>query len=227
MLRRSCASTDSGKLVVGGVSHAARMSAATHSDLTEKVIVRLRADSVDRQRQRDLMSGGIDVDQAQRATGGCENRSAGDREVAKPNTELAEASGAAGAFRDTAAVAELDLRKPERQAPGRRPLDPTGAQRALRELDTVGLLQPIADGPYHQAELQTDRFRRALERDVATRADAEHRVGEFEPVLHRLAADGDRVASERDGLSDCVSPGVAPNRLVNRIDAERRRAEHH
>src|SRR3989441_5133260 len=225
MLRRSCASSDSGKLVGGVSSHAAASSsAATHSGLTETVMMNLRAGSMDRQRQRDLMSSGIDVDQAQRTTRHRQDRPARDRKVANTHEKLAART--AGPFRDAAAIAELELREAERQAPGRRPLEPTGAQGALRELDMVGLLQPIVDGAHHQPELQADRLRRACERDVATHADAEHRVGELEPVFDRLAADRNRVAPERGGRSDRVSPGVAPNRLVNRIDAERRWTQH-
>src|SRR6267378_6660763 len=100
MLRRNCTSSDSGKLGVGGVSHAAaRTSAATHSGLTGTVMMDLRAGSMERQRQRDLVSGGIDFGQAQRAIGGCENRPARDREGANAHDELAEA-GPAGAFCD-------------------------------------------------------------------------------------------------------------------------------
>src|SRR2546425_4412237 len=196
MLRRSCASTDSGKLVGGVSSHAAASrSAATHSGLTETVMTYLRAGSMDRQRQRDLVSGGIDVDQAQRAIRGCENRPAREREIAHAHAELTEA-GTAGAFRDPAAIAELELREAEGQAPGRCPLEPPSMQRALGELDVIRLLQPIVDRPHHQPELQAD-FGRAFEHDVASDPDAEHRVGELEPVLDRLAARGDRVASER------------------------------
>src|SRR5438876_8040651 len=228
MLRRSCASSDSGKPVVGGVSsHAtASSSAATHSGLTERVMRHLRAGSMDRQRQRDLMGSGIDVDQAQRTTRHRQDRPARDRKVASTHDELAAEAGAARAFHDAAPIPELELREAERQAPGRRPLEPTGAQGTLRELDMVGLLQSIVDGAHHQPELQADRLRRAFERDVATHTDAEHGVGELEPVFHRLAADGNRIAPERGGRSDRVSPRVAPNRLVNRIDAERRWTQH-
>src|SRR6266576_2148884 len=110
--------------------------------------------SMERQRQGDLMSDRIDVDQTQRTTRGREDRPARQREVANAHTELR--AGTTGAFRDAAAVAELELREPERDAPGRRPLEPSAAQRAPRELDIVGMLQPIVDGVQHQTELQAD-----------------------------------------------------------------------
>src|SRR3989442_2353858 len=159
------------------------------------------------------MSRGIGVDKAQRDTRNRQDRPARDRKVANTHEKLAART--AGPFRDAAAIAELELREAERQAPGRRPLEPTGAQGALRELDMVGLLQPIVDGAHHQPELQADRLRRACERDVATHADAEHGVGELEPVFDRLAADGNRIASERGGPRDPLRPGVAPKPLPN------------
>src|SRR3989442_9106141 len=170
------------------------------------------------------MSRGIGVDKAQRDTRNRQDRPARDRKVANTHKELAARTP--GAFHDAAAIAELELREAERQAPGRRPLEPTGAQGALRELDMVGLLQPIVDGAHHQPELQTDRLRRAFERDVATHTDAEHGVGELEPVFDRLAADRNRVAPERGGRRDRVSPGVTPNRLRKTTDTQRRLAPH-
>src|SRR5439155_24822963 len=91
--------------------------------------------SMERQRQGDLMSGRIDVDQTQRTTRGREDRPARQREVANAHDELG--AGATGTLRDATAVPELELHAPERDAPRRRPLEPTGAQAAPREVDIV------------------------------------------------------------------------------------------
>src|SRR6266513_2755954 len=126
MLRRSCASSDSEKLVGGVSSHAAAStSAATHSGRTETVIWHLLAGSMQRQRQRDLMRGRIHVDQIQRTTRRGEDRGTRKCEITKVADELR--TGTAGAFRDTAPIAELELWKPQCQAPGRRPLEPSRA----------------------------------------------------------------------------------------------------
>ena len=90
----------------------------------------------------------------------------------------------------------------------------------------VRLLQSITDGPHHQPELQADHLGRALEIDVASHADPEHRVGEPEAVFDCLAAGRDGVAAERGGRRDGVRPRVASNRLIQGIDAERLPAQH-
>src|SRR6266702_740741 len=79
MLRRSAASIDSGNVAVGGVSShaAAKRSTAAHSGLTPIVMTDLLASSMERQRQRDLMSRGFDVDETQRPAGGRESGARG------------------------------------------------------------------------------------------------------------------------------------------------------
>src|SRR3989442_7435861 len=169
------------------------------------------------------MRGRIHVDQVLDAARRGEERGTRKGEVANADDELR--TGTAAALRDAAPIPDLELREPEGQAPGWRPLEPPRAQRALRELDMVGLLQPIIDGAHHQADLYADSLDRALEIHVATRTDAEHRVREPKPVLDGLAADGDCVTPERRGRRDRVRPCVAPNRLVHCIDAQRRPAQ--
>src|SRR5439155_25137712 len=122
MLRRSCASSDSEKLVGGVSSHAAAStSAATHSGRTETVIWHLLAGSMQRQRQRDLMRGRIHVDQIQRTTRRGEDRGTRKCEITKVADELR--SGTAGAFRDSSMIAELELWKPQRLSLGMRHLE--------------------------------------------------------------------------------------------------------
>src|SRR5438552_11309406 len=97
------------------------------------------------------MRGRIHVDQAQWTTRRGEDRGTRKGHIANADGELRP--GTACAFRHAAAVAQLEVWKAERQAPGRRPLEPPCAMRALREFDMVRLLQPIGHGADRQLAL--------------------------------------------------------------------------
>ena len=79
------------------------------------------------------------------------------------------------------------------------------------------------DGARRQAELQEGRPRATADRELATDAHPEDRVREAEMILHGLASRRDRVTERRLGRRLGLGPRLAPDRLVNRIDAERRR----
>src|SRR5712691_1687278 len=95
--------------------------------------------------------------------------------------------------RHAAAVAQVELRMPYAQAPGRRPFRPRFFQLVCSPLDEVSLRQVVVDGPHQEAKLQRDGPCERP-RDFVTEAQAKQCVREVEAVLDGPAAHRDQAA---------------------------------
>src|SRR5213079_3723819 len=116
------------------------------------------------------------------------------------------------------AIANLEVREAETQTPGGRPLAPSLCEVPLSDLDVVVLDQAVVDGLNHDAELQAQRLPQTGQRHLATHPHPEQPVREAEAVFDGLAAHRNRVACGRDDRRGRIGPGVAPDRLIDRVD---------
>src|SRR5438128_6548909 len=108
--------------------------------------------------------------------------------------------------RHAPAVAQLELRKPDTQAPRGRPFEPRLFHTPGGTIDEVSLGEVVVDGAHHETELQGGGLRERPH-DFATDAQAEQRVREVEAIV-------DRPAAHRDRITPRVAVGVAASDQV-------------
>src|SRR3989442_193885 len=219
-LCRSSASSGAGS-VSGGVipsQPAASPSRPRQMVPTRRVVI-VPPCSPQRERYRDLVRGGVDPLEAERAAGRHEDAASRHREISTAREKARRLHARpAGPVSDAPAVANLEIREPETEPPGGRPLDPPLVQPVPNGLDVVGLRQPVADGADHQTELQSGRLPERPQLHVPTEAQPHEPVREAETVLDGLATHRDRVASRREDRRGPIRPGVAPDRLADHVD---------
>src|SRR2546427_167256 len=160
MLCRRSVSSGAGS-VSGGVipSQPAASPIKPRQIVRTRCVVMVPPRSPQRERYRDLVRGGVDSLEAERAAGRHQDAASRHGEIATAREEACRLPARpAGPVSDAPAVANLEIREAQTEPPGGRPLDPPLLQPVPNGLDVVGLRQPVADGADHQTELQSGRL---------------------------------------------------------------------
>src|SRR5438093_220363 len=126
--------------------------------------------------------------------------------------------------RRTAEVAHLDGGDTEAHSPRPRPFRPALFLLSPGLLLVVDLIEPVVNDVRREPELKSERILNALELEVLREPRAHDAIREAELILCRLPAGRYRAPRSGGDRRRRLAPRVAPDRLVDRVHAERRRA---